>query len=310
MSVACLIMSKKGTPRDKLTKEQRLDVITRYLDGEPYESLAKRFGVTDSAVWAIVARAQVPRTRWMIREDEWTRADKLCVERRHAQGAPHDPIWSTRTKRLNLASFMRLTTESAYWLGMIVSDGSILVRGDCGSKTLVLQLTEPDGYHVEAFRSFLGSTHKITEIAAGITSQGLRRRKAYRFAISSTALVESIESYGIGKDKTYNIRLPETLKRHPDFWRGVIDGDGSIRKRDNAFQVVGSPDLVGCFAEFCLDLFPKAAIRITKRGKIDVFETTGKTAAILLRAMYDTSGPALLRKKDRAEKIYNNYPKL
>jgi len=302
-------MSKKGTPRDLLNAAQRADVITRYLEGEPYKSLAERYAITDSAIWGVVSRAQVLRNRRLLSESDFALCNAVCTSSRIRgvkQDAPPDKD-TYRGKKLGPNPFLCLTPESAYWLGMLTADGSIVLRKESGSWALVLQLTEPDGYQVERFRSFLGAEHKITEIASGTTSQGLHRRKCYRISIVSNKLVSSIRFYGIAENKTTVVNL-RFVNEHPDFWRGVIDGDGHIRlSKTGSLELLGSPSLTTYFCGFCLKIFPKAKFRVRKRPGVSLCTMTGRTAAIVLYALYGTAGPALLRKQIVATQIYKSY---
>ena len=62
--------------------------------------------------------------------------------------------------------FDLLTPGSAYWLGMLITDGSVSKArrvGPRGSPTVKLALKRLDRPHIEAFRAFMGSSHKIDD---------------------------------------------------------------------------------------------------------------------------------------------------
>ena len=302
-------MSKKGQPRDILTKQQRDDLILAYLSGEKYQQIADRFGVTDSAVWGIINRANVGRNRNIVRPDELQYAERFCADQRepikydfsYIQGRSRP---NGRRAILDETVFDELTPESAYWLGLIASDGSIQTKH--GRFSLILQLTEPDRYLVEGLRDFIKSNYKITDIPAGFTCYGLNQRPFHRLAIVSRRLVLALKEYGLNEFKTYYAHVLK-VQYHPDFWRGVIDGDGSIKK--DGINLVGSEELLNQFSEFCKTIAPRSQPRIRRRGNVFVFDLCGPNSALVCYCLYHNRKPLMTRKAERAAAIYTRFIK-
>ena len=127
-------------------------------------------------------------------------------------------------KQLNNTVFdAPLNEESAYWLGMLLSDGYISKDYKC------LEFGLKDKEHVEKFRRFLKSQHKIEHKITSTNSD------YYRLVIHDDYLCSRLRELGIENRKTYNLRIVSELE-NPDiarhFIRGFVDGDGHIVKKE------------------------------------------------------------------------------
>lgn len=114
--------------KNRLTKEQRAEIVLRYCSGESGITLGREFGCSDNNVRALVRRRNLP-----VRSDA----------RR------------PKTYTFNLTAFDERTPDADYWLGFFMGDGN--VHKDC----VQLRLMASDGYHVEDFRRFLQAGHPI-----------------------------------------------------------------------------------------------------------------------------------------------------
>lgn len=116
----------------------------------------------------------------------------------------------------NENAFKLYTPESAYWAGFIAADGCIT------GETLKICLSYKDIEHLEKFKKFLQSTHKISS----------NTDKYYRAEIGfkNIQINEDLEyNYNITPKKSLIYEMPllpeEVL---PHFVRGYFDGDGCI----------------------------------------------------------------------------------
>lgn len=290
---------RKGQPRNILTDQQRLDVISAYYANEKYKHIADRFGVSESAVWAVLWRAGLKRSRLTISAEEMAWARDFCTEQRKTRylpDPPENPIQQPR-KFVNQFAFDKITPESAYWLGLLMADGSV-VDGQ-----IVISLTAPDEYLVEELRVFLGSNHKITRQDFSITAQGLTRNSLARLSIGSRRLVSVLEIYGITPRKSLTAKV-KLIDSHPDFWRGVMDGDGTIRA--DGCRLFGSYDLMSQFLEFVRNICPWTRVMVKPHLSIFQVALNGKVARIVLSALYGCDGPCLERKRQKALFLIHN----
>jgi hypothetical protein len=122
-----------------------------------------------------------------------------------------------------------LSNEAAYWLGMLLADGCISQRTAKSGKIyhiLILGLKEEDSGHVDKFANFMGTSSrgrlfKVNSLY-GAT-------KVYLIQISIRDMYKRLNELGIVRQKTYvNQHVSNEVKNSRDFWRGVIDGDGTI----------------------------------------------------------------------------------
>lgn len=122
-----------------------------------------------------------------------------------------------RKYNFNNEAFENITTEEqSYWLGFILADGGIY------KNHLTIELSEIDFLHLEKFKKFMQSNCKITF-----------NRNCCRIVFNSKKLIQSLEKYGIVKNKTYSYittpKIPYELLNH--FYRGFFDGDGWTSQR-------------------------------------------------------------------------------
>lgn len=293
---------RAGQPRNILTDEQKRLIVEAYLANEKYRVIAQRFGVTDSCTWRVVKMSGAIFDRNIIGRDEIQRVEAFCRRERVLRPAPceFDPIPDLSRKKINSGAFDVVTPEAAYWVGLLMADGS-------ASPSLVLQLSAPDDEMVYRFRDFLCSDHAVTILPAGKNRQGWTQARAARIAISSRRISQVLAGHGVTADKTKNGRTP-TLAMHPDFWRGVVDGDGTIGPA--SLVATGSLPLMTQFSEFTCAIYPRSHARPSRHGRSSIYavQLNGKTARLTAWALYGNDGPAINRKWAKATALYQNAP--
>ena len=117
------------------------------------------------------------------------------------------------------------TEEKAYWLGFMAADGSVNKTG------IVINLKDIDTNHLEKFKETIESTVNITIHKNNGFSGG--ETNIAHFGQWSPIMANDLFKLGFMFRKAHMIKPPkikEHLQRH--YWRGVIDGDGSISKRN------------------------------------------------------------------------------
>jgi len=205
------------------------------------------------------------------------------------------------TKRLD--AFDDLSdVESAYWIGFLMADG-------CVHKTMiVLTLAVVDEKHVEAFRDFLRSTVKIgTVIPKGFYGQPQRQLIA-----NSKHLVAALARYGIVPRKTYTATAAGGVELNRDFWRGVVDGDGSIwigqYKCDPhpyaRMSICGaSRVLMEQFAAFVRLIYPSWRGGVNPYKKYWRVQLGASVATKVITELYRDCAVALDRKLEKAKRV-------
>jgi hypothetical protein len=112
-----------------------------------------------------------------------------------------------------------LTPESLYWIGFLYADGHI----EKGRPRITLTLQKDDYNHLVKFSNFFGCT--IREVKGS----GKYKDITYiRCAFSSQKIYDKLKFFGFTNTKTLNIIPHSLLVGSKEFWRGLVDGDGSV----------------------------------------------------------------------------------
>jgi hypothetical protein len=256
-------------------------VARRYEAGESSYDIAKSLGVYDTTVG-----------RWL---------RKL--------GAPRRTLSEAKRNRhpLNENAFDIITEQSAYWAGFLMADGCVHNGGRGEPQAVKLSLKESDADHVRAFLGFLGSDLE-PQCKAKRGGHSADSREAV-VSVRSHRLVAALARFGVvaRKTATAEVRLLEG-NRH--FWRGMIDGDGSVgwqRRRWPAIGLCGTEAVVEQFSGFVRTLAPECRANKNRDHSIWAIRLAGRHAFAVIERLYRDCGPALPRKRLIAEDIIRAY---
>jgi hypothetical protein len=242
----------------RLTPQQREQLVLEYLQGKPSTDLSQSFGLSVQAVCNLL--------------------DRRGIERR-------TPAASARKYILNEQAFDTITEESAYWIGFLTADGTILDNQK--ESAILLTTAECDVGHLEKFQHFLQSTHKVQYHES---SPGRYDGSAgfYRIAVYSKPLVAALQKYGVHPNKTGNEHI-HLLETNTHFWRGVVDGDGYIGISNGypRLELVGNALLLQQFADFLRLHLPRCINSVKPHKSISRISFSGKTASQVIGILYD-----------------------
>jgi len=214
-------------------------------------------------------------------------------------------------------AFDTITPSSAYWMGFLFADGC-LSETEGGSPQLSLELATKDRDHVEKFRTFLKSTHAIRDVTRGAgtieNKNGLTsstpQRTAVAFAVRSQQLADALRKNGFCKKGPE--RTPtEDLEKSLDFWRGTIDGDGTVRIVEDhrgydykyaSLILCGHIPLLEKFQSFLRYHNISANITDTTSGIFQI-RMMGSNALTMIKMLYDNAHDYLDRKMASAKEV-------
>lgn len=131
-----------------------------------------------------------------------------------------------RNPRFNDAYFNKIDTEiKAYFIGLMIADGNVYRYNDGSFRQASISITllEEDIYLLELFKKEVNCNTKITYDRRG-------DKVACTVACRSDLMADDLARYGIVPNKTNFTYLPmldDSLM--PALFRGILDGDGSIR---------------------------------------------------------------------------------
>lgn len=185
-------------------------------------------------------------------------------------------------RHYNPRVFIEFTPDSAWLLGLLLSDGSF---ASGPRKTIGLSSTDRD--LAEQMKTIMETDHPIYERDPA-TMKGCHGKKTqYRLYVNGADLVASLEALGIPKqkrDRSQIPAIPSELVRH--FIRGYMDGDGGCSdKGGHAY----------CSGPFALMETVKA--RLETEG-ISVSKVTQHTQSTIV-------GNIFVHGKDNLAKLYH-----
>jgi predicted Zn-ribbon and HTH transcriptional regulator len=256
----------------KLTRQQIAEMVSLYQSGSSTPELAVQFNIKHQSASYHLKR----------------------------QGVSLRTLPEARRKHaLDESAFDSINEESAYWIGLLMADGNVY-EVEKASPRIKLTLIKSDQDHVERFRQFLK------------TSQGLHySNNTANLAVSSARLAEALAKYGIVPRKSLTAKVAG-LEFNKDFWRGAIDGDGTISdvqrysdlstKNRVQLSLLGSQNLMEQFALFIGSVTGHKP-KLRRIGNIYTVVVRGTTAARMVKTLYADCSIALPRKLARAKRI-------
>lgn len=132
---------------------------------------------------------------------------------------------NTNKLSINSNSFSIINKDSAYWLGIMLTDGYI------DKKYYSFELCLKDKEHIEKFKTFLQSEHKINHKIININN---KKCEAWRITVKDNNICNDLKNLNCTNNKSFNVRLPKIdNKYYSDLIRGIFDGDGCISSNGN-----------------------------------------------------------------------------
>jgi hypothetical protein len=266
-----------------IDKEMKGAIVRDYVSGDGIDVVAERYKVSSQTVRRFV-RAAGERVRTM------------------SEGR--------REYAFDENVFNQVTEESAYWTGMLMADGSV-VEEKSRSPRICLGLATKDIGHVYKFRSFLKSNHPVKErmMGSGPVVKAKRPYPLSYFTVRSLRLAESLRNYGVVPNKVYRTKASSELEKNRHFWRGMVDGDGSISvsRKDvcpvPSVTLLGSENILIQFMSFVRSSGIATTTKIYPKGKIFQAVIPGRYAVLLADLLYKNVSIALERKRRLALEV-------
>lgn len=274
---------------NRICLQNRQQIVAYYEHGEKTTVIAKKFGCSTKTVCKILKEFAV-----VIRSSGSYR--KLVLDGNYFEIID--------------------TPDKAYWLGFIAADGCVIRHKT--KSWLQIGLQKRDREHLEKLRGALQSEVSIIDVMyknKGKWGEYVDGKPHYysRLHICSTKIVNDLERLGICQRKSKNGIIPwagdKHLLRH--YYRGVVDGDGSIGEYNLKNGLIQwKVSLVGCFElleSFVCYIHNEIGVRkpkICKVGKIFCVSYGGKnTPYKIIKFLYEGEGSSLQRKAQIAKLI-------
>ncbi len=263
--------------------------------------IAREHGIDKRTVYNLLVKfGQGTRPRSNRRGDEYGKP-KGILEGVTPTGRPTGGQRGVRLA-VNEHAFDVLTPESAYWIGFLMADGCVSREHAGKSLRLSLRLSVKDREHLERFRAWLGSRHAIYE-KDHLDPAGKPRRSCC-LQIASEPLCTALCRWGVQPRKTGRKAPAPELENDRDFWRGCVDGDGSVYEGASRVYLSGGRPIVDAWSAWALREYGAVMdVRhhVSFVGKVGcwVADCWRPEAQRLLKGLYRSGDCCLERKGER-----------
>lgn len=254
----------------------REEAIRRYLAGERPSKIAKDMGISPQVMDGTL-------TNWRVKRR--TREEATAIRRYVVCDSAFANMAGDAVQR--------------YWAGFLAADGCVSDNGN-----IYLSLQAGDHEHVVAFQSFLQT---LAPVHVRLSHANGRSFPQSCIRVISRKIAADLASVGITPRKSYTMKCSEEMENDPSWWRGVVDGDGTVKIYEKTIvcNLCGSPFLMQQFNAFVKKVAPWFRGKVHGKGDGAYRVTTKGTVAVsLIRAMYgDPQSVALSRKMAVAQEI-------
>jgi len=319
---------RTGRPRKQVDEQK---VIEMYIAGSSSKLLAKEFGISITAILGILKKNNIklrksgPKLMELpcdinVLKQRYLAGESAMEISKSFEGIQHHMIekWLKQAgvELRGMTAFGHVdehyfdvidTEEKAYWLGFFAADGNL------GKKNYQIQITlkYDDRAHLEKFARAIKLTGKILDRERK-REEG-KISKECQICFKSKIMWESLTAKGILPEKSKNLippKVSENLEHH--FWRGMIDGDGTIpvmtcqSYRRSLIQLCGTYEVCIEFKNFAERIFGSIGT-IFKDGNNYFVGSEGKIADKLINLLYHDARIYLDRKYALAMKKFRGW---
>ena len=238
-----------------------------------------------------------------------------------------EQIVLNRLKNPNLKYkfFQKKSSLRDYWVGFIAADGAVIAGNKDIKKKLKLAITlgEKDKSHCYKLQKILGGG-SITSFDFSKYNEKYKNKYksiknflkggvSFKYELSNTLLCRDLVKLGITPRKTHTFKPHKSLQFSKDFWRGIIDGDGSLTNLDktrstNLALGTGSKNEFQAYLNFLEKKKIKPNIQIKKEfNTFYVITLSGTNARSIASFLYKGAPP--LGRLDRKYDLYLQWKK-
>ena len=274
------------TPKNKIIVDEQ-KVIKEYLQGDSTSILAKRYGYkTPKSINDLLRRnGVIPRT---------------VIESQHNR-RPYNGL------RLNIINSELI----AYYIGLLITDGYV------HEKKKMIELTLEDKDVIEFLSKEFGTKYYIVDRR----NRNENFKILYRLTLRGEELIEDLKRYNIHQSKTFDVCKDFTLNSSEIFYlpyilRGMIDGDGWVRKDGNEFYFCSASiySIIWAFNMFSKigmkNLYVNIRPQIENYHNIYEIRTAIKENIDILKDIIYNKPFGMMRKYNRVHSLYEDVQRL
>lgn len=204
--------------------------------------------------------------------------------------------------------FSRKDEWSAYTYGLLLSDGCL-----SNKDAVIITLQESDTPVLASIAEKMG-IHSRPKLSLKKSGEGYSPKVAGSISFSHPKLISDLRDLGMKERKSTREVAPECFAFDRHFWRGMVDGDGSLfmcKLKGPVLTLCGSETICNQFLDYCKTLVDgiKSTVRRHK-GDLFAVKLTKNKCLPVVRHMYRDNQICLPRKYNKYlefEEFFKNY---
>jgi hypothetical protein len=183
----------------------------------------------------------------------------------------------------------------AYWVGFLLGDGCVY-RQDGQPRGLKVQLHSRDREHLEKLKRYLHTDIPIRTVPPNDRTSD----EAVYLKVSRIAIAERLIEQGINPNKSLSATVPNGLEWDRDFWRGLLDADGTIGLVENKpyLALYGTYDVCESFIAYVKKVFGESFTKRKPYKNRTIYKAafSKRAARRILKHLYQEDDMVLDRK--------------
>lgn len=308
---------------NKIKPEQHQDIVNLYTSGKILKEIAKIYSVSRETIAKILRKNSVEIwDKRHVHPRDYDRVLSLYAEGHTMKsiaailgGVSAESVAKTikkfgivpengNTRRANFGAvqdyFENDSEGAAYFAGLLLADGNISTKGK-----ISIGLQSNDRHILESMKDELGLPTNISDF---VRKTG---EKSSTLSFNVIGISESLFKLGMFPNKSLKEIAPVRFIENRHFWRGMIDGDGSVGIQTNKSARVylcGSKEVCSQFLDYCKKIVPEINTEVkVSKGDLHRVSVSGIKAAKVLRVLYGDSEFFLNRKLKKAQEVFEMY---
>ena len=180
--------------------------------------------------------------------------------------------------------FSRKDEWSAYTCGLLLSDGCLSDR-----ETVIITLQELDVPVLASIAEKMG-IHSRPKLSFRNSGEGYEPKASGSISFSHPKLISDLRDLGMEERKSTREVAPDCFAFDRHFWRGMVDGDGSLfmcKLKGPVLTLCGSETICNQFLDYCKTLVDgiKSSVRRHK-GELFTIKLTKNKCLPIARYLY------------------------
>lgn len=256
------------------SKETESLILSLYSNGVQVKDIFNKTGVSVTTIYRLLKRKNVKTDRWehVLHVNDETQ-NKFIQKYQRNDYYPFIPSKDYSLCKNNcVTDYFDVIDDSdkAYILGLLYADGNINKSGYVCSITL----QERDKSILNKISDLIYKEDRVKLVK----SKNVNWQNSYCLRICSKRVCDALMYYGLHPTKSLDLRFPTNIpfQFYKDFFRGYVDGDGSIFTKGKNAHVYFISTKSFCeeaqfFIENCLDINCSV---YPKQGKYGIYNGT------------------------------------